>query len=379
LATVSDNLRITTDFSLRLCALLRERGVTVSTLQTMACMGAIALFENFREEELRGIYRTTLINRKQDLPELERAYDLLMQDYLKPRSEIKRDTGEPNRKPIIVKTHEYAGYSSPKQDQQDRMRTEGHSLREIDRQKDFRLVTSRSMSDYVAALERISRHYATIARRKTRRSRRTGRIDLHASLRESVRCGGEVVKLRFKRKVRTHSRFVIVCDVSGSMEIYAVFLLNFLHHLNRLQKLKVESFVFSTRLQPLTRQFRSRMFPEMLRNVGAHFTGWSGGTKIGAAIESLNDAYATSITPKTTVIIMSDGWDTGEIPLLQQEMARLRQRARAVLWINPLKGDADYEPLAAGMAAARPYCDHFIAGHNIESFVELARLIGPRR
>ena len=72
---------------------------------------------------------------------------------------------------------------------------------------------------------------------------------------------------------------------------------------------------------------------------------------------------------------MSDGWDTGEIALLEREMARLQRRARAVIWINPLKGDAEYEPLAAGMAAARPYCDHFIPGHNIESFVEFVRLV----
>lgn len=113
----------------------------------------------------------------------------------------------------------------------------------------------------------------------------------------------------------------------------------------------------------------------MLKDVAAHFSGWSGGTKIGTAISALNDTYAETITPKTTVIIMSDGWDTGEVPLLESEMSRLHQRARAVLWVNPLVGDPGYEPLAVGMAAARPHCDHFVAGHNIESFAELARLM----
>lgn len=377
MAAGSDNLRITTDFSLRLCALLRQNGVSVGIQQTIACIRALRLFGTFNDEALKGIYRSTLINRKQDLPELERAYNALMEEYTRVRAAASEPAERP-RKPIIAKTYEYAGNTAPSpDDREQRARTEGYSVREVDRQKDFRLVAAQSMLDYLCELQKISRRYATIARRRTKRARRAGLIDLRASLRESVRSGGEIMKVHYKRKVPTHSRFVIVCDVSGSMEIYAVFLLNFLHQLHRAQRMRVESFVFSTYLQSLTRQFRSRKFPEMLRNVSAHFTGWSGGTKIGASIAALNGTWATTVTPKTTVVIMSDGWDTGEIPLLRREMARLQQRARAVLWINPLKGDADYEPLAAGMAAARPYCDHFIAGHNIESFVQLARLIRP--
>ena len=377
-ATASDNLKITTDFSLRLCALLRQSGVSVGSQQTIACMQAVLLLELFNEEELKGVYRATLINRKQDMYHLDRAYDLLMKDYLTPRSEKAEGSEERNRKTVIAKTREYAGVMAPATNEEEQVRTEGYSAREVNHQKDFRLVSRRSMPDYVSELERIARRYATIARRKTKRAKRGGRVDLRASIRESVKFDGEVMKLRFKRKVPTHSRFVVVCDVSGSMEIYGVFLLNFLYHLHRLRKIRVESFVFSTYLQSLTKEFRSKNFPEMLRNVALHFTGWSGGTKIGAAIESLNETYATRVTPKTTVIIMSDGWDTGDVALLDREMSRLRRRAKCVIWINPLKGDLDYEPLAMGMAAARPYCDHFIAGHNIESFAEFARLVGPR-
>ncbi|MEI6722311.1 MAG: VWA domain-containing protein [Betaproteobacteria bacterium] len=378
MATASENLNVTTDFSLRLCALLRQSGVTVGTQQTIACMQAVLLLESFNEEELKGIYRATLINRKQDLYQLDRAYDLLMKDYLTPRSESEESAEPHNRQTVIAKTREYAGAMARSEDEDEQVRTEGYSAREVNHQKDFRLVNRHSMLDYVAELERIARRYATIARRKTKRAKRGGRVDLRTSIRESVKFDGEIIKLRFKHKVPTHSRFVVVCDVSGSMEIYGVFLLNFLYHLHRLRKIRVESFVFSTYLQSLTKEFRSKQFPEMLRNVSMHFSGWSGGTKIGVAIEALNEVFATSVTSRTTVIIMSDGWDTGDIALLDQEMLRLRRRAKSVIWINPLKGDLDYEPLAMGMAAARPYCDHFIAGHNIASFAEFARLIEPR-
>jgi uncharacterized protein len=374
-AKAPDNFRITTEFSLRLAALLRQRGVTVGTQQVKACVRAIALFEVIREEELKGIYRTTLVNRKQDRPHLDRAYDLLMQDFLSPPVESDDPDGAQRKRPIIVKTREYAGFSSPREDKEQRAETEGYSTREVDVRKDFRMISKRDVSEYVAALEKLARRHATLTRRKVERAQRRGHIDLRASLRESVRYGGEVVKLRFKRKRRTHSRFTIVCDVSGSMEIYNVFLMNFLHQLQRLRRIRIETYVFSTRLQSLTAQFRTRRFPEMLQDVSANFSGWSGGTKIGNAISALNDTYAGSITPKTVVVIMSDGWDTGEIPLLEEEMIRLHRRARAVLWVNPLLGDPDYQPLAAGMATARPHCDHFVAGHNIESFARLARLM----
>ena len=160
------------------------------------------------------------------------------------------------------------------------------------------------------------------------------------------------------------------------MEIYSIFLLNFLHVLNSSRRMKMESFVFSTRLECLTKQFRSRDFSEMLENVTAHFTAWSGGTKIGAALEDLNHRYGGSITSKTTVIIMSDGWDTGDASLLDNEMATLHRRAKSVIWINPLKAAPGYEPLAVGMATARPYCDRFITGHSIDSLEAFAALLG---
>lgn len=376
MATPPDNYRMTTTFSLRLSALLRQQGVTVGTQQVEACIRAISLFEVLREEELKGIYRTTLINRKRDLPHLERAYELLMEEFLSPTAEHDQSEAAPQRRSVIVKTREYAGCEFLLEDEEERARTEGYSTREVDRVKDFRMVAARDVSEYVKALEKLAQRHATVRRRKAKRARRGRYIDLRASLREAVQFGGEVVKLRFKRRRPTRSRFAIVCDVSGSMEIYSVFLMNFLHHLNRLQRIRVESFVFSTRLQSLTTQFRSSNFPEMLMDVAAHFSGWAGGTKIGMAIAALNDAYAESITAKTTVIIMSDGWDTGEISLLEQEMIRLHRRARFVLWVNPLMGNPAYEPLAAGMLAARPHCDHFVAGHNIESFDRLASLMG---
>lgn len=376
MATPFDNLWITTDFTLRLCALLRRSGVDVGTQQSIACIDALLLLGTITEDELKTIYRVTLINRKQDLHELHRSYDLLMKDYLSPRVQRSGDeTRDAEPEPVVIRRREYSDGNSLSGDSEDLGHVEGYSVREVDYYKDFRFVPKEDAPSVMAEFEKIARKFASVKRRKTKRSQRHGAIDLRASVRESVRFDGEIVKWRYKRKIPTHSRWVILTDVSGSMEIYSIFLLNFLHLLNENNRMKMESFVFSTRVECLTEQFHSRDFQEMLKNVSQHFSGWSGGTKIGAAVQAMNEAYADAVTPKTTVIIMSDGWDTGDIDLLDRQMAILRSRAKSIIWINPLKASPQYEPLALGMATARPYCDQFITAHSIDSMEKFARLL----
>ena len=370
-----DNLRITTDFTLRLCARLRQGGVEIGTQQSAACIDAIVSIRSFDEDALKAIYRITLINRKQDLARLELAYDQLMHDYLAPRRTAGAADEPMAPEPMIVKRRQFSDDRSRPVDQDETARTEGYSMREVDYLKDFRLTPKEQIPAVMEELEKIARKYASIARRKTRRSRRHGAIDLRTSVRDSVRYDGEIVNWRYKRKVPTHSRWVIVADVSGSMEIYSVFLLNFLFVLNENRRMKMEGFVFSTRLEHLAQCFRLHDFQAMLRDVARRFSAWSGGTRIGTAIETLNETYETMVTPKTNVVIISDGWDTGDLPLLDRQMARLHSRAKSITWINPLKGSPLYEPLALGMATAHPYLDRFITGHSLESLAKFAELM----
>ena len=374
------NLRITADFTLRLCARLRRDGIDVGAQQSIACLRAIGLLATLDEEELKEIYRLTLVNRRQDLPAFEVAYDHLMRDYLSPRhppgaNDEEDEEDEREIRPVVVKRREFSDDESSAVDEEETARTEGYSTREVDYYKDFRLIPKEEIPAVLAELAKIARRYAAIARRKTRRSRRNGAIDLRSSARDSVRFDGEILRWHYKRKVPTHSRWVIVADVSGSMEIYTIFLLNFIFLLHEHHRMKMDTFVFSTRLEYLATAFRQRDFQTMLKTVALHFSAWSGGTRIGAALETLNDRYATLITPRTNVVVISDGWDTGDIPLLDREMARLRSRAQSITWINPLKGHPAYEPLALGMATARPYCDRFITGHSVDSLVKFASLM----
>jgi len=371
-----DNFAATTFFTLRICERLRERGVHIGLQQSIACLAAIAEYEALDKGDLRSIYRTTLINRKQDFWALHLAFE----DILNDRPEFPEEAEDPkqaqqmphSRPPRRQFSEDYMAALSEAHSET----MEGYSVREVDNQRDLRFVTRIDAPAVVMELQKIARKRANLARRKFRRTHgQRGRADLRASIRQTVKFHGEVLEWRFKRKLPSRSRFLVIADVSGSMEVYSLFLLNFLHHLNSSRHMKIESFVFSTRLERLTREFSTRNFHEMLRKITQKFSAWSGGTKIGAAIEALNESYGSLVTPKTSVVIMSDGWDTGEAALLDREMDKLRRRTKSIIWINPLKGAATYEPLAQGMATALPYCDRLIAGHSLHSLEALATVL----
>jgi uncharacterized protein with von Willebrand factor type A (vWA) domain len=373
-----NNFETAIDFSLRLFRLLRKHGIQLGTLQTIACTQAIVSLKAANHDRLMLIYRITLINRKEDLFHLQRLFALLLEAYFSPSPDTLNELEDlDNDQELIVKRRTGTDDNSSGDHEEELTEIEGYSIHEVDHHKDFRYMPEEKYPAILAELEKIAKKYTSLARRKTKKSKHSGIIDLRSSIRESVRFDGEILNWRFKKKVLTHTRLVIIVDVSGSMEVYSIFLLNFIYFLNKNHHLKIEVFIFSTRLQPLTEYFRLKNFQAMLEAVSLHFSGWSGGTKIGEAIQELNQTYASLVTPKTVVVIMSDGWDTGDATLLDRAMAKVSNRAKSIVWINPLKADSSYEPLALGMATARPYCDEFVSGHSIESFNTFASLINP--
>ncbi|MFT4582873.1 MAG: hypothetical protein ACI915_000367 [Gammaproteobacteria bacterium] len=371
-----DSVETSIDFSLKLFRLLRNNGVKLGTVQTIACAQAIVSLTAVQHSQLMWIYRLTLINRRDDLYRLKKLVEILLADYLNPSNEVDSHEEPPdNEQSLVVKRRVASDETLSEEGQEDLIEMEAYSTQEVDHHKDFRYMLNEDFPAVLALLEQIAKKYASVARRKTKKSKRGGTVDLRASVRDSVKFDGDILAWRYKRKVLTHTRLVMVVDVSGSMEVYSIFLLNFLYFLNQNRALKIDVFVFSTRLQPLTEYFRMKNFEAMLQAISLQFSGWSGGTKIGAALAELNDAHAAVVTRKSTVVIMSDGWDTGDSQLLDRAMAKIANRAKSVVWMNPLKGDPTYEPLAIGMVTAMPYCNEFISGHSIQSLERFSQIL----
>jgi uncharacterized protein with von Willebrand factor type A (vWA) domain len=132
-------------------------------------------------------------------------------------------------------------------------------------------------------------------------------------------------------------------------------------------------FAFGTRLTRLTDALRTRDPEQALETAAATVVDWASGTRIGASLKTFNDEWGRrALSRGAVVVIVSDGWERQDAELVGREMARLARCAFAVVWVNPLKGSVEYQPLAAGMRAALPYVDRFLPGHNIASLEDLA-------
>ena len=226
--------------------------------------------------------------------------------------------------------------------------------------------------------------------RRTRRYRpaRDGkRPDLRRTLRLARRTGGEAIRFARRAPRVKPRRLVVLCDISGSMEPYARALLMLLYVLNGGQQRAISSagqtrpevFSFATRLTRLTPALSAASPDTMLAKAGEAAPDWSGGTRIGAAIKEFNDHYGSrGMARGAVVLIISDGWETGDPALLGAQMARLHRVAHRIVWANPRTQSPRYRPEVGGMAAAWPYCDAVVSAHNLESLDDLLSALRAR-
>jgi uncharacterized protein len=216
---------------------------------------------------------------------------------------------------------------------------------------------------------------------ETRRSRRwavhrRGAIDRRRSVRALLRAGGEPGRLHHRRPRRRPRRVVLLVDVSGSMSGYADTLLRFAHVAVRRHGTPTEVFTLGTRLTRVTEPMSHRDPDTAMRAVAAAIPDWSGGTRLGEGLRHFLDLWGQRGTARgAVVVILSDGWETGEVTLLGEQVARLARLAHRVVWANPRAGRAGFTPTAGGMAAALPHCDDLVEGHSLGALEHLARVV----
>lgn len=222
-----------------------------------------------------------------------------------------------------------------------------------------------------ALAERLARVMRARLVRRERVARSGRRLDLRRTIHRSVAHGGTPIDLAFRRRKDKPLRLVVLLDASGSMNLYTAFFVRFLHGVVDAFH-EAEAFVFHTRLAHVSPSLRDRDVARAVDKLALMAQGFGGGTRIGESLATFNRWHARRvINARTAVMIVSDGYDTGEPEQLAQEMRRLRQRCRRIIWLNPLIGWRDYAPEARGMQAALPYVDLFAPAHNLESLAAL--------
>lgn len=371
--------------------LLRALGIDVTPTQIIDLVGALEHIDLRRREDFKNAARTILVNRQEHLELFDRAFDLFWQARM--RGELaemdlghllQRKLNKPQEQQPILWEKEEPGDApdeeGPERIELDRVFT--YSPREVLRHKDFADFTEEELEQVKALMQELEWELEKRPTRRRVRAHRGAYLDMRRIFRSSLRYGGEPLQLAWRRRKLKRRPLVLICDISGSMERYSRVLLQFVYALtNGLEN--VEAFVFSTRLTRITRYLRTHDIDEAIDRVTDAVQDWGGGTRIGEALKSFNYDWGRRVLGRgAIVIIISDGWDRGDVALLSREMDRLQRSAHRLIWLNPLLGSANYEPLTRGIQAALPYIDDFLPVHNLESLEQLARLleqVGERR
>jgi uncharacterized protein len=245
---------------------------------------------------------------------------------------------------------------------------------ELLRERDFATMGEAERTAAKRLLARLAKRGPTRRSRRLEPSRGRGRPDHRRTMRASLRHGGEPFDRRWHAAAERERALVLVADVSGSMQPYARMLLHYVHAAVAARR-QVEAFAFGTRLTRITRELAERDPDRALARAAAAGGDWSGGTRIGDALAELNREHGRRVGRGAVVVVLSDGWDRGEPEIVADEAARLSRTAHRLIWLNPLKADPRYEPLARGMAAALPHVDALLSGHSVASLEELAELL----
>ena len=248
------------------------------------------------------------------------------------------------------------------------------------RHKDFDRMTPTELRDAERLVDLLT---PKLERRRTRRyelHHQGRRLAPRAMFRKNLATGGEILEWVWRRPTERPRPLTVICDISGSMERHSRLLLRFIQALSASNAVRTESFVFGTRLTRVTRLLRDRDRDRALRRVADTVTDWAGGTRIGESFRDFNLHWARrSLRSSAVVIIVSDGWDRGDPSLVAVETARLRRSCHRLVWLNPLAGTPGYQPLAAGMRAALPYIDDFLAAGTVESLERLGQILAGAR
>jgi uncharacterized protein with von Willebrand factor type A (vWA) domain len=379
MTTVADarpDLVVTTT---RFCRALREVGLHVTPAEAIEAARALELVDLRDRDELRHGLRSVLTSRPEDF----RLFDELFEHFWSwepdvhdraarrstpARSEQPRPIRRPNTAPSVTR------WLRAEPDKLDEVPLTVARESDVERlqTKDFATFAPEELDEIKRVAARLARQLAARPSRRWRPAVRGQRLNLRQLMRRSLRTGGDIVELTFRERRLRKTKLVLLCDISGSMDLYARFLLQFLYALQNCFA-RVETFVFSTRLSRVTEQLRRQPYGSALRRLSGGVDDWSGGTRIGECLASFAAGWPRLVDRRTVIVVVSDGWDAGDPSLVASTLEAIRARAGRVVWLNPLLGSPTYRPETRGMAAALPYLDVFAPVHNLDSLRALAR------
>jgi uncharacterized protein with von Willebrand factor type A (vWA) domain len=355
----------------RFGGVLRQHGIGAGIGDEIDATRALTLIDLFDRAEVQRAFRIAFKIRPRDRAEFDALFDsfwTVAPAGARPGESLRR------RRPSDPLPHRTArdGETRPAAETETRRlpadgSAPGYTRDVVLRRKPFEECSAGDLADMERLLGRLAPRWAARKSRRLTPVRGRGLPDLRRSFRRAVATGGEMVSLARRARALDDPRVVVLCDTSGSMDVHVKFLLAFVLALKHIAR-TTEVFAFNTSLTRLTPFLSPGKIGRTLERLATDVPGWSGGTRIGESLMEFADRYAPMfLTPRSVVVILSDGLDRGDTTLVAGAMRAIRSRARRIVWLNPLAGDPRYEPTARAMQAALPFIDRLASAHNFES------------
>ncbi|HKZ74155.1 MAG TPA: VWA domain-containing protein [Steroidobacteraceae bacterium] len=363
--------------------LLRAAGMRIGPDRVLDCVRALEIAGAERREDWYWTMSAVLLSREEQRPIFDQAFRIFWRDpnltermmqMLLPQTYGRAPKPEEQQSQRLTD----ALFSKSREEREDKIELDARltfSSSEVLQRMDFDTMSSAELAEAKRMIAELRLPLPEIRTRRFEREPAGRRIDLRASLRESLREGGDVIPLVRAAPGRLHPPLVILCDISGSMNPYSRMFLHFMHAITN-DRDRVSVFVFGTRLTNITRQLRHRDVDVAMAKVADAIRDWSGGTRIGACLREFNFKWARRVLGQNAcVLLVSDGLDREAGEGLGEEMERLAKSCRYVVWMNPLLRYDKFEARPAGVRAMLPHVDLFLPVHNLKSLVELARVL----
>ena len=372
-----------TDF----CRLLRQMGINVTTTNQLSWCESVQLIDIGERDAFYHTARTNLIAGEAERETFDTVFDLFWR-YPRPEFQAvdtEEETPEPtslqdlsdaaDEQDIVEQWLDTEETEDSEEGQEDD--STAYSAEDLLTRKDFSEFTKEDMEK---AREIVAKLAAVLATKLSRRKvvgKKGKTIDFRRSWRQSLVHGGEPLELIRKQQKIKKTKILLLCDVSGSMDCYAKFLIQFIYGMQQ-ELREVDVAVFSTHLTDITGLLRRKGLAEGLNEVANVVPDWSGGTKIGESLLEFYRQFAPSLSAyRSVVILISDGWDRGDVDVLRRSMEMLHRHAYRLIWLNPLLGSDGYQPICRGIRTALPYVDYFLPAHNLESLAQLTKILIP--
>ncbi len=361
---------------------LHDAGIDVNPANLIDLGRSLLYIDIANYEDFYAAAMATLIINREDMDLFTRLFrefwesgDITPQDE-QPDTEEKSGAGDGPSREVRRQLQQADGDAPEDAEEEDaEPETTGYSSHELLAKKD---IEGMSEAELERARKIIAELIAILANRKSRRfsPAKSGRqLDFRKIFRRSMPYGEYCLRLFYKTHRLKKNKLILFCDVSGSMERYSQFLIQLICTMGaRISNIEVA--VFSTRMTSITPYLNRKDIDEVVKQMSAQVHDWAGGTNIGGCLRELNEQQAHQMLSSHTIaVILSDGWDQGDPDLMRNEMEQLRRRVNKIIWLNPLLGNTNYQPLCKGMQTALPFLDYFLPVHNLESLAEVTKLL----